>query len=793
MSDKDLKFIVTYTGDTVIDEDGNVVVEKGQRKVVPDPSEYENSSDFTVEVSGSGGGEQAPGMLETAIRHGAQGLTYGYGDEIEGAGGATVDWALDPIRNMAAGKRLPEKSWIEHYNERVKKARERNEEAARANSVTAIASDIGGSMIAPGSKALRRAGPIVEGGLQGAAHGVGRGEGSVMDRVGSGITSGFLGTAGAVASELAAPVMKWAGSKVKGLYDKLVPESDEAGLIRSRAQKEIGLSPDEAAKKEVDDLVARQEALSGEIESADDLMRQHGDKLVRDIKYKTVDDLSEGVSGISVSADRVLEEANTGLKGGMAEQKFDRWYSSLRPKQRIEISDNAFRESSKLIDAAEDFADDVINSKGLVETSSGGRAKLLKQGIQKYRSMVMDAASKGASPDMMRETFISLDNLKRQLGKLRAKVKKDPLPREKVEGLYEDFRVFLEDPKVWGSEMSQAQKDINRAWGKYLDVDSAVESSFMRTGKKSTTKAANKFDTVAEFDPKRIQTMLAEPNNPAYKKDLANLKQWLDATDEISEQLTKYYKPSPELRREVARIKELRESVLGNIDNAKSDFARLDKVGSTAQQKALENVDIAKQRGIPETENAKAIRELQAKRSALDYTRGVQGESEQALRGRMEDPILLRERVNADRAYKKALEQKIDDIKGLDRTPLESAVVKGGRAAGRGAVAVGRETFGRKGAPIGAVAGKYGGNAWESAKAMWGDRSTEITSDEDIKASMDAIDAEYGIGALTSGNEKANIKAIEKDPNITKERKEDIYRERAIDDRKRKGGKTTVL
>jgi hypothetical protein len=343
---------------------------------------------------------------------------------------------------------------------------------------------------------------------------------------------------------------------------------------------------------------------------------------------------------------------------------------------------------------------------------------------------------KGHSPEAMEKVFIAVDNLKRQVGKFRNKVKNDPMPREKVEGLYEKFRTFLENPNVWGEGMSQAQKEINIAWKKYLDVAPAVEATFMRTGKKSTTTATNKWDKVAELDTKRIQSVLSDPKNPAHAKDIANLNTWLDATEEITKNLEKYYKTPVSLEPEVKNIIALRKEVLAQLDNAGADFTRTDKVGIPAHKKALENVTVARQRGLGESENMQAIGEQQARREALT------GEPQNQL---------TREHEYAD---------KVD--KTTSNLYDEDALFGPMRATERGI---------KRGVPGGAA---YGGST-DIVQAMWGDRPVATIESNDDQASIKAFDK------------------IEKNPNITKEKKDEFSLKQSVADRKSKGGHTTIV
>lgn len=598
--------------------------------------------------------ERKPSILETALRSGTQGASLGFGDEAAAAINAGLEkltgYDVSDIRNIRRSEN-EDVPLGELYDKRVAQIRAANEAAAKANPRTALAADVAGSMVMPGAAikgatklplAARLARTAAVGGATGAIEGAGRAdrpEGLVSPETAIAAAKGAA--VGAIGAPVGEAALSGLTGTVKGtarvLGSKLDPDAQlmqRAQRIKEAAKDRVGLSPKEE--------IARSEAL----------MKEHGDKIFRDIQYDTIEKMDNNMSGIAYSMDRVFDEANTSLKGSAAIKRLEKHVASIANPKKYQTK--VFNQSSKKLESVRGVLEKIKErAKGnLTDRSTGPQVSRVDKAIETYQAKLGDVQSApylglgkgGVDPSVISDTYIALDNVKRALGKAQGKIRGDKTSQQEVRDAYMMLREYLEDSKVWGKDLSAMQKDLNKSWSKYLDVSDAVESTFLVSGKKSTTKSASGWDKAQEANVARIQSILANPKNPANKAELDNLGVWLDATEEITDKLTKYYKPTPELAAEVARIKAMRKKVLEQVDNARGDYARMDKVGIDDQAKAIKNVEIARDRGIPETEDVSSILELQARREALGERSGrLARETEYASRVRSEEGELFDE------------------------------------------------------------------------------------------------------------------------------------------------------
>jgi hypothetical protein len=141
-----------------------------------------------------------PGLLPSIAAAGAQGATFGFSDEIVGAGGAALGAASDLLTGNWAG--LADRAASRYANDRDF-ARMTLEDARNARPKTALAGEIAGALVSPASAALAPAkgatlaANVGRGAASGAAaggiYGYGTGEGGVAQRAESAAMGGLGG------------------------------------------------------------------------------------------------------------------------------------------------------------------------------------------------------------------------------------------------------------------------------------------------------------------------------------------------------------------------------------------------------------------------------------------------------------------------------------------------------------------------------------------------------------------------------------------------------------------------
>lgn len=147
------------------------------------------------------------GYGETAALHGLHGMTAGFDDELTGIGalsGANRP-TLNPVdlmyglARLGFGKLTDDGGALEDYTKARDAKRKELEESQRQNPITAIGSDVAGSMVLPGGAYLKGAttlGRLGRGAAVSGLHGTARGAGEAQELEnvpGSAITGGVLG------------------------------------------------------------------------------------------------------------------------------------------------------------------------------------------------------------------------------------------------------------------------------------------------------------------------------------------------------------------------------------------------------------------------------------------------------------------------------------------------------------------------------------------------------------------------------------------------------------------------
>lgn len=186
----------------------------------------------------------------------AQGATFGFADEIVGAGKALLN-------------REQDETFSEAYRRNRDRERERLGEFERAYPKTALASEIGGSLLGPGVAVARATGA----GLH-AAPTIGR---MALRGAGAGAASGAAFGAGKAEEMRDVPIQSAVGATVGGVIGGAVPPAVEAGkrlvgmVPRTAAGRRLAMAMgrDRVTPQQVENRVQRAQALNRPIARAD--------------------------------------------------------------------------------------------------------------------------------------------------------------------------------------------------------------------------------------------------------------------------------------------------------------------------------------------------------------------------------------------------------------------------------------------------------------------------------------------------------------------------------------------
>jgi hypothetical protein len=188
-----------------------------------------------------------PSTLAAGLEGAAQGLTFGFSDEIEAAGRA------------AYGSATGGKSFGEGYDEAVGKVRERQNAASEAHPIAYYGGEIGSSVLVPGGLAklgvkgamagaagkglgARTAAAAKEGAAYGAAYGAGTAEGGLADRaqgaLQGGVVGGVVGSALPAVVDVGSAAAGKVGNRIQAFRD---PKGYAAERYAEAQAKDVGM------------------------------------------------------------------------------------------------------------------------------------------------------------------------------------------------------------------------------------------------------------------------------------------------------------------------------------------------------------------------------------------------------------------------------------------------------------------------------------------------------------------------------------------------------------------------
>ncbi len=160
--------------------------------------------------------EQSDSYITNLVRTAGQGLSFGFGDELEARVRASIGDG--------------------EYQKNLTKIRSEISKFAEENPKTAIAAEIGGSLptAALGGAGLARLGvkgAMKVGGIEGAAYGFGKGEGDLTERGKSAVTSGVLSAGGAKVGDIVFPKVTEAAKRLMKEGVRLTPGQRVGGIV----------------------------------------------------------------------------------------------------------------------------------------------------------------------------------------------------------------------------------------------------------------------------------------------------------------------------------------------------------------------------------------------------------------------------------------------------------------------------------------------------------------------------------------------------------------------------------
>lgn len=214
----------------------------------PDTASEQDVLDFAQKRISAKPQREKTGMLSAAAQGAAQGLSFGFSDEIEGAARGAYD-AL-----------TTDKSFTDAYGERVGAARERQRHAVEDQPLAYYGGEIGTALAVPGGLAragvrgataraadlglgARSAAAAREGAAYGAAYGAGTAEGGIPERISGAasgaVVGGALGAAVPAAVDLGGAALRRVTQPVRGYTN---PEGVASEKMAEALARDMGSS-----------------------------------------------------------------------------------------------------------------------------------------------------------------------------------------------------------------------------------------------------------------------------------------------------------------------------------------------------------------------------------------------------------------------------------------------------------------------------------------------------------------------------------------------------------------------
>lgn len=285
------------------------------------------------------------------------------------------------------------------------------------------------------------------------------------------------------------------------------------------------------------------------------------------VHQEATERITSRVSESAAAADEVMAQAHVGLK-------------------RAPVAKTMRADPPASLDVAAVSMEDVLSGiRGSVLDAAQQKHLYAPQGLRAFERAAQEidtitAHIRGVPRDMddLADAFIGLDRLKRRLGRVQRSAGSGPNGDRGAQAMlrehYEQMRSFLEDGEIWGSGVTQLQKEVNASWSKYLDYASAYEQRFAFShGLRTTRSASDGFEKIAEADPAKVGSFLrgaGDVEASAAERDLIEgaslqaelldtLSKHYDVGDAIKAQASKARRNAVDIADELGRVKKVRE------------------------------------------------------------------------------------------------------------------------------------------------------------------------------------------------------------------------------------------
>lgn len=411
----------------------------------------------------------------------------------------------------------------------------------------------------------RAAGTAVEGAIEGVAGEAGRivtedalgyepdlAAEAVLSRVGIG---GLLG--GAAGGTLGA------GFATLGEGGRLLRRggaalADRVSVLRQGWATQVGteLHPDVAtAAARVYEAV---EAQPGRASLRVDLVADGGpERVLREM----MDGSPEGRRILELVANgRARDENVRALRGavdellGTAQHVEDFARGSLkRSAVRRRISADAFAEQGAYARGALDRAEQLavrLQSDPIYVQVGVARGRELAEYVGRVRNQIEGAIEGGA--DNAADVYIALDQLKRRVGQMQRQAERfDPEATRALQGLYDEMLAPLENAGMWGDDLAEMQRTVNRHWTQYLDRARQWDQMFAAEGGRDV--GVDPWRVLREADPAKLDDFLNSAGTARNDRRAEIFEQVIEARSNLARAIAEHMDVPAELAEQARR------------------------------------------------------------------------------------------------------------------------------------------------------------------------------------------------------------------------------------------------
>ena len=250
--------------------------------------------------------------------------------------------------------------------------------------------------------------------------------------------------------------------------------------------------------------------------------------------------------------DGVLEDGTRRIREDLTQleavsthvQDFSRGQMKRNPIARVIRSDTIAEQmeaAAGAVTRARELADDILANPHIYSGVGGvAQGRNLSRLIDGFSNDLSSAASRAAREpaEAATDAFISLDRLKRQIGRLQNRTR-DPEAQAALRSLYDDhFRPLLERADLWGDEVAALQRETNAAWTRYLTRRQDFERMFLADGDRDMVDA---FRRLSEGDPAKLRAFLGRVGTAANDRSEEIFREMLEAQAQLSDRIVQHF------------------------------------------------------------------------------------------------------------------------------------------------------------------------------------------------------------------------------------------------------------